>query len=46
MCVSKILTTQPNGKELAQIESIIEEGKTKPVVTTILPLEDAKRLMR
>lgn len=40
---AKRVATQSNGKELAQIAAIIDERKIKPVVTTILPLEDARK---
>lgn len=39
----KRVMTQSNGKELAQIAAIIDEQKIKPVVTTVLPLVDARK---
>ncbi len=40
---AKRVATQSDGKELAQIAAIIDERKIKPVVTTVLPLEDARK---
>ena len=37
------LMTQADGKELAQIADIIDEQKIKPIVTTVLPLTDARK---
>ncbi|MGI5992295.1 MAG: NADP-dependent oxidoreductase [Methanosarcina sp.] len=37
------LMTQADGKELAQIAAIIDEQKIKPIVTTLLPLTDARK---
>lgn len=37
------LMTQADGKELAQIAAIIDEQKIKPIVTTVLPLTDARK---
>ena len=35
--------TQSDGKELAQIASIIDERKIKPIVATVLPIADARK---
>jgi NADPH:quinone reductase-like Zn-dependent oxidoreductase len=35
--------TTPDGKELAQIAAIIDEKQIKPIVTTVLPLKEAKK---
>jgi NADPH:quinone reductase-like Zn-dependent oxidoreductase len=35
--------SHPDGKELAQIASIIDEKKIKPIVTTVLSLEEARK---
>jgi NADPH:quinone reductase-like Zn-dependent oxidoreductase len=40
---AKRVATQSDGKELAQIAAIIDERKIKPIVTTVLPLEDARK---
>ena len=40
---AKTLMTRPDGKELAQIAAIIDEKKIKPIVTTVLPLTDARK---
>jgi NADPH:quinone reductase-like Zn-dependent oxidoreductase len=40
---AKGLMTKPDGSELAQIASIIDEKHIKPVVTTVLPLADARK---
>ena len=40
---AKTLMTQADGRELAQIAAIIDEQKIKPIVTTVLPLADAKK---
>lgn len=40
---AKRVVTQSDGKELAQIAAIIDERKIKPVVTAVLPLEDARK---
>ena len=40
---AKTLMTRPDGKELAQIAAIIDEQKIKPIVTTVLPLTDARK---
>jgi NADPH:quinone reductase-like Zn-dependent oxidoreductase len=40
---AKGLVTQSDGKELAQIANIVDERKIKPIVTTILPLTDARK---
>lgn len=40
---AKRVATQSDGKELAQIAAITDELKIKPVVTTVLPLEDARK---
>ena len=40
---AKALITQADGRELAQIAAIIDEQKIKPVVTTVLPLTDARK---
>lgn len=37
------LMTQADGRELAQIAAIIDEQKIKPIVTTVLPLTDARK---
>jgi len=37
------LMTQADGDELAQIAAIIDEKKIKPIVTTVLPLTDARK---
>ena len=34
---------QPNGKELDEIAGLLREGKIKPVVGTVLPLEDVRK---
>lgn len=40
---AKTLMTQSDGKELAQIAAIIDEQQIKPIVTTVLPLIDARK---
>lgn len=40
---AKRVATQSNGKELAQIAAIIDEREIKPIVTTILPLAEARK---
>jgi NADPH:quinone reductase-like Zn-dependent oxidoreductase len=40
---AKTLMTQSDGKELAQIAAIIDEKQIKPIVTTVLPLTDARK---
>ncbi|WP_240664361.1 NADP-dependent oxidoreductase [Methanosarcina sp. MSH10X1] len=40
---AKTLMTQADGRELAQIAAIIDEQKIKPIVTTVLPLTDARK---
>lgn len=40
---AKTLMTQADGRELAQIAAIIDKQKIKPVVTTVLPLTDARK---
>jgi NADPH:quinone reductase-like Zn-dependent oxidoreductase len=40
---AKRVATQSDGKELSQIAAIIDERKIKPIVTTVLPLEDAQK---
>ena len=40
---AKRVMTQSDGKELAQIAAIIDEQKIKPIVTTVLPLADARK---
>jgi NADPH:quinone reductase-like Zn-dependent oxidoreductase len=40
---AKTLMTQADGRELAQIAAIIDEQKIKPIVTTVLPLADARK---
>jgi NADPH:quinone reductase-like Zn-dependent oxidoreductase len=40
---AKRVVTQSDGKELAQIAEIIDERKIKPIVTTVLPLTDARK---
>lgn len=40
---AKTLMTQSDGKELAQIASIIDERKIKPIVETVLPMADARK---
>lgn len=40
---AKTLMVQADGRELAQIAAIIDEQKIKPIVTTVLPLADAKK---
>ncbi|HET8686366.1 MAG TPA: NADP-dependent oxidoreductase [Methanosarcina sp.] len=40
---AKTLMTQADGRELAQIAAIIDEQKIKPIVTTVLPLNDARK---
>ncbi len=40
---AKGLMTKADGRELAQIAEIIDERHIKPVVTTVLPLSEAKR---
>lgn len=37
------MLTKPDGRELAQIASIIDERHIKPIVTTVLPLGDARK---
>lgn len=37
------LMAQADGRELAQIAAIIDEQKIKPIVTTVLPLTDARK---
>ncbi|MGD1075524.1 MAG: NADP-dependent oxidoreductase, partial [Thermodesulfovibrionales bacterium] len=34
---------QPNGKELDEIAGLLREGKIKPVIGTVLPLEDVRK---
>ncbi len=34
---------QPNGGELAQIARLVDEGKVRPEVTTVLPLRDVAK---
>lgn len=36
------MLTKPDGRELAQIASIIDERHIKPIVTTVVPLGDAR----
>ncbi len=40
---AKMLMTQADGNELAQIAAIIDEQKIKPIVTTVLSLADAQK---
>jgi len=40
---AKTLMTRSDGKELAQIAAIIDEQQIKPIVTTVLPLKDARK---
>lgn len=40
---AKTLMTRSNGKELAQIATIIDEQQIKPIVTTVLPLKKARK---
>jgi NADPH:quinone reductase-like Zn-dependent oxidoreductase len=40
---AKGLMTKPDGGELAQIVKIIDERHIRPVVTTVLPLADARK---
>jgi NADPH:quinone reductase-like Zn-dependent oxidoreductase len=40
---AKRIVTQSDGKELSQIAAIIDEQKIKPIVTTVLPLTDARK---
>lgn len=40
---AKTLMTQADGRELAQIAAIIDEQKIKPIVTTVLPLTEARK---
>ena len=40
---AKTLMTTPDGKELAQIAAIIDEQQIKPIVTTVLPLQEARK---
>jgi NADPH:quinone reductase-like Zn-dependent oxidoreductase len=40
---AKTLMTTSDGKELAQIAAIIDEKQIKPIVTTVLPLEEARK---
>jgi NADPH:quinone reductase-like Zn-dependent oxidoreductase len=40
---AKGLLTRPDGSELAQIASIVDERHIRPVVTTVLPLADARK---
>ncbi|AKB19266.1 MULTISPECIES: NADP-dependent oxidoreductase [unclassified Methanosarcina] len=40
---AQTLMTQANGGELAQIAAIIDEQPIKPVVTTVLPLSEARK---
>jgi NADPH:quinone reductase-like Zn-dependent oxidoreductase len=40
---AKSFITQPDGGELAQIAAIIDQGRVKPMVTTVLPLEEARK---
>lgn len=37
------LMTKPNGSELAQIARIIDEKHIKPIVTSVLPLSEARK---
>ena len=37
------IVTQPDGKELANVAELIEEGHIKPQVTSVLPLVEAKK---
>jgi len=34
---------QPNASQLAEIATLVDSGKLKPVVGTVLPLSDARR---
>jgi NADPH:quinone reductase-like Zn-dependent oxidoreductase len=38
-----LIVSRADGSELAQIARLIDEGKVKPVVTTVLPLSDARK---
>jgi NADPH:quinone reductase-like Zn-dependent oxidoreductase len=40
---AKTLMTQADGRELAQIAAIVDEQKIKPIVTTVFPLNDARK---
>jgi NADPH:quinone reductase-like Zn-dependent oxidoreductase len=40
---AKTLMTTSDGKELAQIAAIIDEKQIKPIVTTVLPLAEARK---
>jgi NADPH:quinone reductase-like Zn-dependent oxidoreductase len=33
----------PNGSELTEIAGLVDSGKLKPIVETVLPLADARR---
>ncbi len=37
------MVSRADGGELAQIARLIDEGHVKPVVTTVLPLADARK---
>ena len=40
---AKGLVTKADGKELAKIAAVIDEQHIKPIVTTVLPLADARK---
>lgn len=40
---AKHIVSQADGSELAQIAAIIDEQRVKPIVTTVLPLAEARR---
>jgi NADPH:quinone reductase-like Zn-dependent oxidoreductase len=37
------MVSQADGRELARIAALIDEGRIKPLVTTVLPLSEARR---
>ncbi len=40
---AKRIVSQADGRELAQIAAVIDEGYIKPMVTTVLPLSEARK---
>lgn len=40
---AKRIVSQADGRELAQIAAVIDEGHIKPIVTTVLPLSEARK---
>jgi NADPH:quinone reductase-like Zn-dependent oxidoreductase len=40
------IAVKPDGKELAEITSLIEAGKIKPIVSQVLPLTDAVKALQ